>query len=336
MAALIDEIVRRSGLSRPTVLHVLGTRGHLYSEKTRTRILQIAEELGHRPNAAARAISTGRFRAIGLLASTNIQLAVVPFDVLWGMQQALSERDLHLVMGQVPDTKLVNHSELPRVLREWSVDGLIISYTDQYPPQMLELIRRYEIPSVWLNAKLDADCVYPDDFGAGRIATECLLAKGHRRIAYCTRWSFSHYSVADRFAGYCAAMRAAGLEPIDRRMPASTSEDPVLRRAHLQAVLTGPDRPTAVVTYGLNDAESLVATAWRLGMRIPDDLSLVGIGQERSMAAMDVTMVRIDAAELGRQAVAAALKKIEQPAVLLEPVAAPPALVEGETTAPPR
>jgi DNA-binding LacI/PurR family transcriptional regulator len=78
---------------------------------------------------------------------------------------------------------------------------------------MIELIQRYQIPSVWLNAKLESDCVYPDDFEAAGQACKYLLQMGHRRIAYVDYMSSGHYSTADRRNGYLRAMRSARLKP---------------------------------------------------------------------------------------------------------------------------
>lgn len=329
MASLIDEIVRRSGLSRPTVKHVLGTRGHLYRESTRQRVLDVAAELGYRRNGAAKAMSTGRFSAYGLLMSVNPRDAVVPHPVLWGMQRAMGARDLHLTIGQLPDAALTDPVRMPRVLREWSVDGLIISYTDHYPQAMLDVIERHAIPSVWLNVKLPHDCVHPDDFATAQEATRQLLRLGHRRIAFASWWELGHYSYADRYDGYCAAMAEAGLQPRDLRAATIGKADAM--GAYARHLLTLGDRPTAFLSYAIGDLHALLTTAYQLGLRVPHDLSLACIDGEAGDSVLPPTMLQLPGGELGEAAVEMLHEKVANPSVRLRPRALPGTYLPGQT-----
>lgn len=300
----IEEIARRCALSHVTVKQVLGAHAHRYSATTRDRVLEAARAVGYRRNSAARAIGTGRFGAYGLLTSVNERDAVLPFSVLWGMQRAMAERDLHLTVGQLPDAELANPARLPRVLREWSVDGLVISYTDHYPRAMLDLIARHAIPCVWLNVKLRQDCVHPDDRRAGREATEQLLVRGHRRIAFATWISLDHYSFADRYAGYAEAMRLAGRRPRDLRAARRSPDDDGHEKArYFRRLLAGPNRPTAFVTYAATDAEALIGHAAVLGLRVPEDLSVVAIDGVVSDNVLSVATVQLPGAALGLAAI---------------------------------
>ncbi|HEV7301154.1 MAG TPA: LacI family DNA-binding transcriptional regulator [Tepidisphaeraceae bacterium] len=341
MDTILDQIAQRTGLSKPTVKQVLGNRAHLYREQTRARIFLAAEELGYRRNGAARAVKTGRFGAVGLLTSRNVREATMPFDVQFGMQRALQDHDLHLSVGQLP-AHGAPEAEMPRILREWSVDGLLISYTSDYPPAMIETIERYRIPSVWVNTKLPHDCVHPDDLAAGQLATEHLLRLGHRRIAFATFDHFRHYSFADRFAGYAAAMKGAGLPPMDLRMfmiaPELTPAPGCLRsagkRAYFQRLLDRPDRPTAFVTYATDDTESLVSLAWKMGLEVPRDLSIICVSNSDSMGILDLTHLRLPGESLGQAAVDLLAEKLLDPATPIPPRAVAPCFVKGDTVGP--
>jgi LacI family transcriptional regulator len=341
MANLIDEIVQRSGMSRPTVKHVLGSRGHLYRESTRQRVLEAAEAVGYRRNGAAVAVSTGRFGAYGLLTSVHEPDAVLPFAVLWGMQQAMADRDLHLTIGQLPDAALTDPLRLPRVLREWSVDGLIVSYTDHHPRAMVDLMARHAIPSVWVNVKRRYDCVHPDDLGAGRRATEELLRAGHTRIGFASWWQVGHYSYADRFAGYAAAMTAAGLQPRDLRAGAAAvgdgegDGDPATRAGYFHRLLTLTDRPTAFVTYGAGDVEALITTAYKLQLRVPQDVSLICIDNVVPEGIVPIAALQLPGTALGQAAVAMLQAKVAAPAKRIRAQAIPATYVAGETIAAP-
>src|SRR4051812_13039083 len=228
MTITIKEIARRTGLSIPTVGNVLGRSANRYSAKTRERILQVAHELGYKPNASARAMRQGRFGCAALVLSRSKQQthSHIPTGLLDGLDDALAQHDMHLTVARLTDEELSSDDFLPKVLRESMADGMIVNYTHEIPQAMLELIHAHHAPAVWLNAKLAEDCVYPDDLGAAHAATKRLIELGHRRIAFVhfvapnvfpepfehARPKF-HYSVADREAGYVSALREAGLKP---------------------------------------------------------------------------------------------------------------------------
>src|SRR4051794_33407113 len=185
MSVTIKEIARRTGLSIPTVGNVLGRSASRYSADTRRRVLEACQELGYKPNASARAMRQGRFGCAALVLSRNKQShSHIPNGLLDGLDDALAQHDMHLTVSRLTDEELTRGDFLPKVLRESMADGMIVNYTHEIPQAMLDLIHAHHAPAVWLNAKLKEDCVYPDDFGAAKAATEHLLALGHRRIAF--------------------------------------------------------------------------------------------------------------------------------------------------------
>jgi len=199
----LDAIAARAGVTKATVSNVLnrnrvGTRSD--AVRNAQRIRKIAAELGYRPNMAARAIQTNRFNAVGLIASTEPRFSVYQ-PYLAGLTRACRRKDLHLTLGEVVDEKLTDERYIPKVLREWAVDGLLIAYMAGFPPVLADLIEQYRIPSVWLNAKRDHDCVYPDDRGGMELATRHLVELGHQRIAFFSVFPGGHYSSRDRRAG---------------------------------------------------------------------------------------------------------------------------------------
>jgi LacI family transcriptional regulator len=203
------------------------------------------------------------------------------------------------------------------------------------PERMVQLIREHHIPSVWTNNRLPADCVYPDDLDAFRRATRYLLDLGHRRIAYVTFHRAHHYSHADRYGGYEQEMRAAGLEPRSLR-----SDETIPREARLEraiALLKGPDRPTAIITWEKDDVYPFMLAAAHLGLAVPGDISLMTAHAEATneMGLM-VAHMRLPAVELGREAVRMLLAKIATPDTPLPPKAIPFTLVPGVTTGAPR
>jgi LacI family transcriptional regulator len=333
MALTQTQLAKKLGISQGTVSYAFQPESPIHPG-TRKKILAAAERMGYRPNAAARAMRRGRFNAVGLMFSSRINQAALMPTAMWAIQQEMLARKLHLTMAPLPDDKLASEDSVPQILREWSVDGLLVSYTYEAPDQLLQLLDRHRIPAMWMNRKLDADCVYPDDGAAGRLATEHLIALGHRQIAYLSfRAPGGHYSAGDRLRGYRSAMAAAGLTSIEASPLADRDEE----LDHVAQWLSSADRPQAVVTYEDGEAAVVLMAAARLGLSVPGDLSLMAIrGGSGRLGGVAVTGMEIRHGQMGHRAVEQLMTKIEKPAEKLPPLAIPPTFLEGATVAPPR
>jgi LacI family transcriptional regulator len=336
--ATLKAVAEKAQVSEMTVSAILNGR---YTPRRKDavrrakRIRRIADELGYRPNAAARTMASGRFGAVALLLSADGSgRSNLPEGLLRGLTTALEERGLHLVITDLPDDRLTDETYVPKILREWMSDGLLINYNWQIPRRMSQLIEDYEIPSIWVNCKRDRDCVYPDDFDAGRRLAKLFLGHGHRRVAYADfHYGFEagteqeHYSKPDRWAGYVAAMREAGLPA--RRL--DTGDSPHRNRSTYEfwanaetTPLARADRPTAVIEYG-GSAGAVALAARALGLRIPEDLALATFaeGDRAFVHGLQVPSMLLPHEQVGRKAVEMMLEKIERPAVPLEPVRVP-------------
>lgn len=332
MPITIREVAEECGVSRQTVSYALSNSGRL-KPTTRKRVIEAAQRLGYRPNGSAKIMRTGKFNALGLLVSTQFGRGFIFERVSWAMRTALREHDLQLVIGDLPDRELVDESVLPKLLREWLVDGLVVSYTHHIPQTMLELVEQYNIPAVWLNAKLHHDCIYPDDYGAGRLAAQSLMDAGHKRLAYLRYNGRQHYSSIDRQQGFVAAAREAGLTP-EINAPAEPPP-PGERLADCRQWLEGPDRPTAVFCYERDEAITLYAAAMSLGLRVPEDLSVIAVSDAPiCQIGVRIDTVLIPAEGLGRGCVEMSIRKMQDPSSL-DCLALPFDLCAGVTVAPP-
>ncbi|MEX0653439.1 MAG: LacI family DNA-binding transcriptional regulator [Phycisphaeraceae bacterium] len=324
--ATVTEIAQRVGVSPQTVSRVLnGDFKGTYPKvvKRAQRIRQVAEEMGYRSNTAAQAVRSGRFAALGLLLSTTRHFSHLPGGLLQGLQEATEASDEHLTIGRVPDAKLADEGHVPKILRRWAVDGLLINYQYHLPAGMNEQIRRHRVPAVWINADLPHDCVRLDDLDAGRRLTEHLLAQGHTRIAYVdfshgrVELPAEHYSATHRAAGYEQAMCDAGLPPRIIR-PEHTLEPPHSFE-HARGLLQRDDRPAAVITYSSNYAHMFAVAAMLEGLTCGKDLELATFAEAPvfpHFGYSPITMVE-PGVKLGRAAVAMLHEKINQPAAAL-------------------
>lgn len=337
----IATIAARLGLSRATVTHVLNGRAteQRIRPETQQRVLEVAEALGYRANASARAIRAGRFGSLALILS---QLGLyMPDELLHGLTAAIAAHDLHLVLTEVPDVDTSGEAYVAQAMRELSVDGVFVNRHSASQPPFLERLHKLHLPAIFLNSKQDFDSVYPDDLAGGVLATEYLLQLGHERIAY-VESDFPHqphFSRQDRRLGYVQAMASAGRAaqlywlPLDWRTPNDLHADQ--RVAAAAKLLSGLERPTAVVAYEMTEAMAVVRAAYLLGLRIPQDLSLIHFHNridDRCFVPIHTVSNRMK--EVGESAVEMLLEKIRNPEQALRSKVVPEVLLEGATCLP--
>ncbi len=331
------DVAKLAGVSQVTVSRTLSGNTPV-SDKTRTRVMEAVQELGYRPNSAARAARTGKTGNIGLLLSTEKSRSRIEPELIQSIHDALNEKNLHLTVSIMKNEQLTDKDKVPRLLTDLLADGLICNYTHDIPPALLEMVSQYNIPVIWVNASFDHDCILPNDFEAGRLATEHLIAQGHRSIGYVAFVESGHYSEESRLAGYQAAMESAGLEPNVRLLHTTNliKKEPTVDDNRLDLCLSylqEPDLPTAVVTYSMATVYPLWAGAQKLGRNIPEDLSIITIGDTlKNPFGKTISTVILPAEKIGRQAVEAVLKKVKRPSEKLPPTKIKPVLYVGSST----
>ena len=338
---VLNQIAQEAGVSRWTVSRVL--RGETvyvrpHAARRAEQIRESAARLGYRPNAAAQAVGRGRFDTLALLSNADEAEYLSP-QMLFALQNAASARRQHLVLERLPSRELDRPDAVPQVLRRASCDAVLFHAVGPLPERYEQVVTQYRLPVVWLNAKRPTDCVYFDDLAAARQATDHLIALGHRRIALLSTPAdeTSHYSLDDRRDGYAEAMAGAELKPRGIELPVGAVHGHDPRPADLlDPVLTGPDRPTAILTVERDLAGFAYVSALRVGLSVPRDLSLIGFGERMSNATgVRIGICRLPEADLGRRAVDLALRKVESPDDALPPEALPAALELHDTVAPP-
>jgi LacI family transcriptional regulator len=269
--ATIAEVARQAGVGVATVSRVLNSSPAVRDE-TRQRVLEAIADLGYAPNAAARALSTGRTLAIGVVAPFFTRPSVI--ERLRGVSHVLAGAGYRLVLFDVerPGQDSDSFRSLPG-----GIDGLL---SISLCPSAADL-DRFEaagMPVVLVDHPHDRMAsVYTDDVAGGRLATEHLLELGHRRIAYLGDFEHNYHgftSSAMRRTGYEHALAAAGVE---------LDEGLVWRAPHgreAAAALTherlGSTRPTAIFAASDTQAVGVLEAAEGLGVDVPGDLAVVG------------------------------------------------------------
>ncbi|HLI26403.1 MAG TPA: LacI family DNA-binding transcriptional regulator [Chloroflexota bacterium] len=335
----LRELARRLGVNPSTVSRVLNRRPTPHvSEATRARIFEVAAAAGYRPNRLARSLKLQRTHMIGMLIPdvTNPH-----FSALFrAVDDAASAAGYHVILCNTDDRsdRLQQHLA---ALGEGHVDGLIVACARRHEPA-LDVLRAWRLPYVLLNRRRDvADevGVVPDDEQAARLAVAHLRALGHQRIAHVAGSSEVSRSVA-RLRGFRQAMAAAGVSapPCVTVSRDLDEEAGAAAFAELWA-LPPAQRPTAV--FAANDLVALgvLSAARRWGLRVPDDLSIVGsddlpVGRYATPA---LTTVRLPVTAMGRLATELLIRQLEAGASAADSpraIVVPVELVVRESSAP--
>ncbi|MFH8799001.1 LacI family DNA-binding transcriptional regulator [Streptomyces sp. NPDC017936] len=317
----LREVAERAGVSMRTVSNVVRGTGR-FSEATRERVQRAVEELGYRPNTAARRLRTGRS---GVLLLAVPELTMPYWAELTG--HLLREAAVHGCTLLVEVTGGRPEAELDLVLGRTDplVDGVILS------PLALDDRAAARAPDptplVLLGERVhDLPCphVTVDNTGAAREATAHLLARGRRRIAVVGRQTAPHAATsATRLAGHRQALEAAGLAYDETLAPpvAAYHRADGVTAAH--ALLDLPEPPDAVFCFADTLAEGVLHAARARGLSVPGDLAVVGFDdiEAARYTAPPLTTVAPDKRELARLAVTALLRTVDgarptQPRVL--------------------
>ncbi len=296
------DIARIAGVSQSTVSRVMNHDPRI-SEATRERVEAAMSRLGYRPNAAARTLITGRSHLIGLVVS-NITNPFYP-EMIESIVAAAAEHDYTVVLGNTQESEDLQLSLLD-LLIEQQVDGAIL--TSPLRESAAAIARRGldRVPLVTVNRRMTGqrlDSVHLDNVGAGRLVAEHLVGLGHRRIGFVGGLA-SASTNADRLAGVRAALRELG-SPV--RAQDVVDGEFTWRHGYdaATAALGVPSRPTALICADDLIALGVMDAALDLGLRIPDDVAVVGFDDVPVAALRQIalTTVRQPVAEMGRRAV---------------------------------
>ncbi|GAA2846773.1 LacI family DNA-binding transcriptional regulator [Paenarthrobacter ilicis] len=311
------DVAKRAGVSRSAVSLVLNGRGDgNVAKESQDRIRQAAEELKYTPNAIALSLRNQRSRVIGILSD---EVVVSPFDgnIIGGADDVARSRGfVTVVMDTERDTS--RDASAIETLLDRQVDGLMYVTVGlkplAVPPGM------FRVPSVLANCydehpQPQLHHVIPDEVAGGREATEHLLQLGHTDIALLAG-SVESPAAPLRVQGYREAYLGAGLTVNEGRIfMAGWDIDAGFHGAmKLLDGVSPADRPTAIMCANDRLAIGVTLAAARLGLSIPQDLSVMGYDNEARIADTMVpalTTMALPLREIGRAAMTTLLDAIE-------------------------
>lgn len=302
--ARLADVAKQAGVSITTASVVLNDKAEGIPQATRRRVLDAAEALGYRTNRLARSLRTQRSMTIGLISA---EIATLPFAgaLIRGAQDAAWEAGFMLVVVDTDGDQARERRAIDE-LRQRQVDGFL--YATMYhqviePPDELA-----GTPTVLLDARTEGrqwSSVVPDEAGGATTAVGHLLEHGHRRIGYLQ--NDADIPATDlRLHGYELALEAAGIE-VDRSLIEVTPpEDRLASIAATRRLLERRDPPTAIFAFSDRAAAGVYAGARQLGLRVPDELSIVGFDNLELVAAWldpGLTTVQLPHEAMGHWAV---------------------------------
>ena len=334
MAHGIDEVARVAGVSTATVSRALRGLPNV-SAATRERVQSVATELGYVASPSAASLASGRTRTIGVLAPWVNHWFFA--NVIEGAERALRAQGFDALLHTFEVSRRAPRRHIEPDLLRRRVDGILVVGLPLEADEVHALVGLGH-PLVFVGSSVEGQMtVRLDDLATGRAATEHLLGLGHRRIGHISGSpdDVTPFSppVARR-AGWASALRDAGLSP-DPELEVHGHFDVEGGRESMHALLRQCPDVTAVFVASDEMAMGAILAARDLGLRIPEDLSVVGVdGHDLGELVQLTTMVQ-PAVEQGEAAATILLAMING-APAPPDLVYPTTLVERGSTGPPR
>ena len=299
VGSTIEDVAKAAGVSIATVSRYLNGRTEAVSQPTGARIQAAVERLGYVPNLAARSLKTGRSRLIGVLLANIAH----PYwsVVLSGVEEACQRANYSVIVTSASDRADIEHRYLQMFL-EQRVDGILFNPAHAEP----DLIAKWSalsIPVVTLDRTLPGlpfGLVAMDNARGIGLAVEHLVGLGHQRIGFVSWHPRSLSNRQERLQGYVDALATAGFpcDPALVRFAEDGWSDGVDRTLEL---LTQPNPPTAILSATSMLNLQVLAAIKRRGLRVPEDISVVGYDDSPWDALLDppLTTVATPARQLG-------------------------------------
>jgi len=291
----IKDVAQKAGVGIGTVSRVLNNSPKVTPE-TRKLVLNVIAELGFKPNTVARQLSRKtRVHNIGVITQPFISYRAFA-ERLRGLQLALSELETDYELMLYTVSSLAHYDErLTMIVQTGAVEALIIIDLDLYDEQKA-MLREANLPFVGINHLnvQDWPCIGTDNVEGGYLAGRYLLDCGHTRIAYVGDElidTFEFISSAERFEGFKRALTERRMLLPEQYIQLGPHEYEVAHQLALNLFhLSEP--PSAIFAMSDMQAFGCLAAAREMGLRVPDDVSIIGYDDLEFSRHVGLTSVR--------------------------------------------
>lgn len=326
----MTDVARLAGVSAQTVSRTLSNHPHVQSA-TRSRVLAAVEQLGYRRNSAARALSSGRARMIGVVMHHTASYAEGSLSV--GIERAAREAGYAVTIATTTSVTPESVEVALAQVADQGADGLIVTVPLIRTTHRFDEITR-TLPTIATDGSRTpwAEVVAVDQRQIGRLATEHLLGLGHETVWHVTGpdgWLES----GQRREGWRDALAAA-----DAEMPPELRGDWSAESGYRAGLIIGRI-PNATAVFAASDemAFGVLRALHELGRAVPDDVSVIGVDDIplAAYASPPLTTVAQPFERIGALAVAHLLRFFESDDALPEHHTVESSLVVRSSTAPP-
>ena len=253
--ATIKDVAKRANVSTTTVSHVIN-KTRFVAEETRNAVWAAIKELHYSPSAVARSLKVNHTKSIGLLATSSE--AAYFAEIIESVEKSCFQKGYTLILGNAWNDPEKQRAYLSMMAQK-RVDGLLVMCSE-YPDSVLSMLEEYRhIPMV-----------------AGRY----LIERGHREIGVIPG-PLERNTGAGRLAGFMQAMKEAHISVPENWIVQGDFEPESGYRA-MQQILSQQHRPTAVFCGGDIMAMGAICAADEMGLRVPQDISLIGYDNVRN------------------------------------------------------
>lgn len=298
----LADVAALAGVSRSTASRALSSNGYASSEAL-ARVMEAAEALGYRPNYVARNLRERRTRTVGLIVE-DIQNSFYA-QVARGVEEAARQRGHQTVLVNT-DGDLEQEAAALTLLQETRIDGIIVTPANVASADLYKPLAEGLLPVVQVDVEAyrgsHSISVVGDNVGAAQQATRHLLENGHRSIVLLVDRP-GLLSIEQRIAGHREALREHGApfqESLIRRFPARGSA----RQRIVDELVLRPLKFTAAIATTNTVAAEFIQAMFELGLRCPDDVSLVSLDDAPWMSFFPtpVSAIHQPAVEMGKLA----------------------------------
>lgn len=283
------EVARLAGVSRATAARTFSSP-EVVRPATREQVMAAARQLGFRPNRLGRQLRLQTTNLIGVVVPNLLNPVFA--EQIQAMERAARSRGYNLLLATTDYSSERESSVVEELLRQ-RVDGLVLTVTDAESNRVLQSLASEDTPFVLAYHQPghpDYSTVSVDNRAGIAMATRYLLDAGHSRIGMVAGPALQSDRARLRYAGYCDAMREAGLDSLPViEMPAHTEAE----FAAIEPLLRGPQAISAVVCSNDLLAISLIAQLRRNGWSVPGQLSIIGFDGIALGAQMHPTLCSV-------------------------------------------
>lgn len=312
----ITEVASRARVSPATISRYFNSP-EMVREATRERIASVVEELGYVPHAASQ-LAPSSSGTVGLVVPT-IDNAIFA-EMIQEFSSTLFRNARTMLIG-THGYDLAREAILTESLLKHGIDAIALVGLE-HKEETIQQLNRYKIPSIMLwnfRNRQPWPCIGFDNRETANAAVKHLVDLGHRDILLVLADSAANDRAGDRRTGAMQAAKAAGI-PIPPKRRINTPYDVQACKGIIIDVLKEDPRPTAV--FAANDviAQGALFAALALGLKIPDELSIIGIGDFRGSSAVEpgLTTFRVPAKRIGRRGAEALIEMINWPSATLD------------------